>query len=371
MHLPVSLDPLSEQERSGIGVRIESVCSPEPQRMIELGSMEEGSSLIDELIVLTSQSLCQLEIPEHFNIIKEIGRGKYGQVLLVTHRCKGTPMALKVLPKASTQLQGFLREYCISLHLSCHPCIVGLFGIAFQSSEHYGFAQELVTGRDLFAIIQPRVGIPESAVKRCAVQISCALDFIHQRGLVHRDIKPENILLLDAHCQRVKLADFGLTQRSGTLIRYISGTLPYMSPELCAMVLEEPQKQPKSPPLKVEPSLDIWAFAVLLFCILTGFFPWERCNDADDFYMEFADWRGGQSQSSLPSQWRRFTPACMEMFRRMLALDPNERCTIGEVRRYVGKDWVREKDANGWVGVNGDVGTSTPSPCSSSYCDER
>lgn len=68
-------------------------------------------------------------------------------------------MALKVLPKASTKLKGFLREYCISLHLSHHPCIVGLFGIAFQSNEHYGFAQELVTGRDLFAIIQPRVSL--------------------------------------------------------------------------------------------------------------------------------------------------------------------------------------------------------------------
>lgn len=57
--------------------------------MIELGSVEEGSSLIEELMELTSQSLCQLEIKEHFNIIKEIGRGKYGHVLLVTHRCKG------------------------------------------------------------------------------------------------------------------------------------------------------------------------------------------------------------------------------------------------------------------------------------------
>lgn len=66
-------------------------------------------------------------------------------------------MALKVMPKASTKLQGFLREYCISLHLSCHPCIVGLFGIAFHSNEHYCFAQELVIGRDLFAVIQPKV----------------------------------------------------------------------------------------------------------------------------------------------------------------------------------------------------------------------
>uniref|UniRef100_A0A8C1P5Z3 Si:dkey-8e10.3 n=1 Tax=Cyprinus carpio TaxID=7962 RepID=A0A8C1P5Z3_CYPCA len=295
---------------------------------------QEGSSLIDELMELTSQSLCKLEIKEHFNIIKEIGRGKYGRVLLVTHRCKGTPMALKVLPKASTKLQGFLREYCISLHLSCHPCIVGLFGIAFQSNEHYGFAQELVTGRDLFAIIH-------NMAAHCSesVQISCALEFIHRRGLVHRDIKPENVLLLDTQCRRVKLADFGLTQRRGTFIRFISGTLPYMAPELCAMVLEEGQKEVTVPPLCVEPTLDTFAIAVLLFCILTGYFPWERCSDSDDFYEEFADWRRSPKKTPVPSQWKRFTPVCMQMFRRMLALDPSERCSVGEVKGYVGKDW--------------------------------
>lgn len=73
------------------------------------------------------------------------------------------------MPKASTKLQGFLREYCISLHLSCHPCIVGLFGIAFQSDEHYCFAQELVIGRDLFAVIQPKV----SQTQRSQIYQNC------------------------------------------------------------------------------------------------------------------------------------------------------------------------------------------------------
>lgn len=56
--------------------------------MIELG-LADGS-LIDELMELTAQSLASREIQEHFNIIKEIGRGKYGKVLLVTHRFRGT-----------------------------------------------------------------------------------------------------------------------------------------------------------------------------------------------------------------------------------------------------------------------------------------
>ncbi|KAK9515765.1 hypothetical protein VZT92_026383 [Zoarces viviparus] len=317
--------------------------------MIELG-LADGS-LIDELIELTAQSLGQLEIQEHFNIIKEIGRGKYGKVLLVTHRFRGTPMALKVMPKASTKLQGFLREYCISLHLSCHPCIVGLFGIAFQSNEHYCFAQELVIGRDLFAVIQPKVGIPESSVKRCVLQIASALEFIHSHGLVHRDIKPENILLLDNRCCQVKLADFGLAQKRGTLIRFITGTLPYMAPELCTMALMEGQKEVAAPPLSVEPSLDTWAFGVVIFCILTGYFPWECCLDSDDFYQEFADWcqmeERPNTDEDVPPLWKRFTPEAMEMFGKLLALDVGKRCTVGEVRAYVEKDWLKKVNGMG------------------------
>ncbi|KAK2841355.1 hypothetical protein Q7C36_012934 [Tachysurus vachellii] len=336
--------------------------------MIELGPTEDGGSYVEELMELTAQSLSHLEIKEHFNVIKEIGRGKYGRVLLVTHRCRGTPMALKVLPKASTKLKGFLREYCISLHLSSHPCIVGLFGIAFQSDEHYGFAQELVAGRDLFAIIKPRVGISECVVKRCAVQIASALEFIHRLGLVHRDIKPENVLLLDTQCRHVKLADFGLTQKRGTLIRFISSTLPYMAPELCAMVLEAGQETPKAPPLSITPSLDTWAFGVLLFCILTGFFPWEYCTSDDCFYEEFAEWRQKTETTEIPSQWKRFTPACMEMFAKLLALEPNDRSTADVVKGYVGKDWVRPKCPNALVGESGGISNmaALSSPCRSS-----
>uniref|UniRef100_A0A672ZL89 Si:dkey-8e10.3 n=1 Tax=Sphaeramia orbicularis TaxID=375764 RepID=A0A672ZL89_9TELE len=310
--------------------------------MIELG-LADGS-LIDELMELTAQSLSHLEIQERFNIIKEIGRGKYGKVLLVTHRFRGTPMALKVMPKASTKLQGFLREYCISLHLSCHPCIVGLFGIAFQSNEHYCFAQELVI--DLHNVTNSCQKRYVSSVKRCVLQIASALEFIHSHSLVHRDVKPENILLLDNHCCQVKLADFGLAQKRGTLIRFITGTLPYMAPELCTVALLEGEKEVSAPPLSVEPSLDTWAFGVVIFCILTGYFPWERCMDSDDFYQEFADWCGAEdrpdAEEDVPPLWKRFTPDAMEMFSKLLALDAGKRSTVGEVRAYVDKDWLKK-----------------------------
>lgn len=68
-------------------VMLRECCTTVFLQMIELG-LTDGSFL-DELIEITSQSLAQLEIQEHFNIIKEIGRGKYGKVLLVTHCFNG------------------------------------------------------------------------------------------------------------------------------------------------------------------------------------------------------------------------------------------------------------------------------------------
>uniref|UniRef100_A0A665V323 Myosin phosphatase Rho interacting protein n=1 Tax=Echeneis naucrates TaxID=173247 RepID=A0A665V323_ECHNA len=104
-------------------------------------------------------------------------------------------------------------------------------------------------------------------VKRCMQQLGLALDFMHSKNLVHRDVKPENVLLFDRECRRIKLADFGMTRRVGCRVKRVSGTIPYTAPEVC--------RANRAEGFLVTTSLDVWAFGVLVFCMLTGNFPWE------------------------------------------------------------------------------------------------
>lgn len=52
-----------------------------------------------------------------------------------------------------------------------------------------------------------------------------------------------------------------------------------------------------------------------------GNFPWEHAQDSDVYYKEYIQWHRHyqiQRRYKLPSQWYRFTPRLMRLFRKML-----------------------------------------------------
>lgn len=124
----------------------------------------------------------------------------------------------------------------------------------------------------------------------------------------------------------------------------MSGTIPYTAPELCDVSRHEG--------FCVDYSTDVWAFGVLLFCMLTGNFPWEKALPSDSFYQEFIRWQRRRT-TAVPSQWRRFTEQALRMFRRLLSVEQDRRCSVKEVFGYFSHSWMLDGENNN---NNGNIG---------------
>ncbi|KAJ3598379.1 hypothetical protein NHX12_001889 [Muraenolepis orangiensis] len=346
--------------------------------------LDEAQEL-DELCFLTAQSMTSLRTSDHFQMVKLLGEGSYGKVMLAVHRKRGTPMALKFFPRKSTTLASFLREYHLSLSFCTHPSLTRALGILYSTPSYYVFAQQAGLYGDLYNVIVSEVGVEEECVQRVMAQLSGAVTHLHSLGFVHRDIKPENIFLCDRACRWVKLGDFGLARPIGTSVSGVWYDSPFCTPEVEPVkALEREHKRRQSggntepvEPLwmNVEPSVDSWALGVLVYCLLTGCFPWEESTHDAPGYCRYREWfdreaerdavspprdegeerfqeeRVGEEEGEdrkgnpLPSQFNSFSPLVMALFKELLHPRPERRGSPEEILSYLGGPWLKETEA--------------------------
>ncbi|KAL0962420.1 hypothetical protein UPYG_G00339800 [Umbra pygmaea] len=351
--------------------------------------MTAAKLLLDEMCHLTAQSLTSLETSDHFQIIKMLGEGSYGKVMLAVHRKTRTPMALKLFPRRSTNLLSFLREYNLSLSFCTHPSLTKALGITFSTPTHYVFAQEASLFGDLYDIIVPEVGLEEDCVQRVVSQLSGALGHLHSLGFVHCDVKPENIFLVDATCSWVKLGDFGMAKAIGTKVPGVWYSSAYCTPE--AEVAKQSKDSSHNTATKaevglynntqrvwmsVESSTDCWALGILIYAMLTGSLPWTETASDDCSYIKYKEWFDqekcpedeidiwgeGQGEDVMVSfdkdeldlnkgnprliapQFACFTPLACSLFKALLHPQPGLRGRSDDVLGYLGGNWVQEKE---------------------------
>ncbi|KAF3911531.1 hypothetical protein ABW20_dc0108956 [Dactylellina cionopaga] len=147
-----------------------------------------------------------LSLTDKFDVLKDIGDGSFGSVVLAKVRSagssvarRGSVVAIKTMKKTFDSFAPCLelREVIFLQKLPPHPHLVPALDIFLDpTTRKLHIAMEYMDG-NLYQLMKSRDHkcLDQETVKSILYQIMSGLEHIHAQGFFHRDIKPENILV--------------------------------------------------------------------------------------------------------------------------------------------------------------------------------
>lgn len=262
------------------------------------------------------------------NLKRKLGEGGFGVVYLATEKSSKGKCAAKQQALQSSNAAALRQEVAMHQKVTPHEAIIGLLGaVEDMPSKHHWSFYELADGGELFDRLIDSGSLTEGEVKPYAARLFSALAHCHRIGVAHRDVKLENIMLCNDDPEALKLVDFGLAvwlPSSDMRFADDSGTKSYKAPEIFC-----------KPPLGyLAPPLDMWAVGIVLFSLLSGFFPLDRADASDWRYASLAAdaAKGIGACDSIYATYKRrppFSSQAKAVLDGLLTIDPAKRLTAG------------------------------------------
>src|SRR5579864_577113 len=198
-----------------------------------------------------------------YELLEFLGGGM-ARVYRATDTVIGRTVAVKILTEEGCADEDaksrFLQEARLAGNIT-HDNIISIYDFGEDDQGRPFMVMEFLKGEDLrHAIKNGTTGDIRNKL-RIAHDLGRALEHIHTQQIIHRDIKPDNVHITTAGA--VKLMDFGISKMQNstrTTTGVVMGTPYYMAPE---QVLGR----------SVTPLVDVYAFGVLLFELMTGSKP--------------------------------------------------------------------------------------------------
>jgi serine/threonine-protein kinase len=214
----------------------------------------------------------ELQHEDRYAISRELGRGGMGQVFLAADRILRRDVALKMLVEDAQDEKGrdrLLLEAQVTGLLE-HPSIVPVYDLRAMTDGEPFYTMRVVQEQSLEQILEElRSGVEDHSLTNLVSilrQVSLAIQYAHDLGVVHRDLKPENILVgeygevyvIDWGVAKIVSAEIGLKTTGKVVMGQLVGTPHYMSPE-----------QARGDNDTVDERSDVYALGAILYEILT------------------------------------------------------------------------------------------------------
>jgi serine/threonine protein kinase len=205
-----------------------------------------------------------------YRVLQELTPGGMGQVFLAEDVRMPRRVVLKSLSGkwlASQAAQQRFRSEANSACVLNHGNVATLYDVV-EDKGQFLLVFEYVEGRTLRRALGEGP-VPLGLALRLAIQLTDAITYAHDQGILHCDIKPENIQVTPDN--RLKVLDFGLARARYDTGRGVAeadrgklmGTAGYMAPERLARGT-------------LNAAGDIYCMGVVLFELLTGRHPYPE-----------------------------------------------------------------------------------------------
>ncbi|KAI9291020.1 kinase-like protein [Neoconidiobolus thromboides FSU 785] len=320
----------------------------------------------------------------HYEILKELGRGCHGKVKLGRDTRTQELVAIKIVQKntrrrlgsrsiISTQLAKVHKEIAI-LKKCDHPNVVGLKEVIDDptSKKIYMVLEYMDGGEVHFHEKDSDIPILDKDTIRHVMRgVISGLQYLHNQGIIHRDIKPANLLW--SSDGTIKISDFGVSfcRRQPSLTFSLASERPSSttssmeeSSVLSASPLSELQHFPSMnlmnrnsidedelelaktagspaffapelcwsgeencPRPRITSAIDIWALGITLYCMAYGKPPFMAESEYELF--EIIPVKPLEFPKDIPSD-----PELEDLIIKLLEKDPSKRLSLEQAKLH-------------------------------------
>ncbi|GAA5884663.1 hypothetical protein JCM6882_005339 [Rhodosporidiobolus microsporus] len=297
---------------------------------------------------------------DSFDILRVLGKGCAGKVLMVREKRTSQILALKAITKrhvlAHRELHHTRTEQSVLKRCARHggnPFICKLH-YSFHDADTLYLALDFHSGGDLATQLARWGRLGRDRTRFYMAEIVDGVEGLHRAGIIYRDLKPENVLI--SHDGHIVLTDFGLSKDFGhkTLDPPATDGLP--RPHW----LDQPSRSVSTPPASAwlfgrretttsfcgtaeylapevllgEPysyEVDTWSAGTMLYEMLTGITPFYAEDHATMYKRVLHD-------DLTFDEARIFDNDTKALIRGMLHRDPLLRMTDARIRKH--KYWA-------------------------------